>query len=144
MKNLRQTITLTVAWFLLTTTLAHAQSLKGKPYREPAFPYLLDNRLDDGQAQTVLQVRCLPSKRNQERYSTRNTNTNRRLIRDRLLRPYQSNQILIDVEGYCRDVKIRVNEPINGSNYSFDDNQDYPEYPSHNGVSGWQWFLRHQ
>jgi hypothetical protein len=144
MKNLPQTITLAVAWLLLTTTSSHAQSLKREPRREPAFPYLLDNRLDDGQAQTVVRVRCLPNKGNQERYSTRNTNNNRKLIRDRLLRPYQSNEILIDVEGYCRDVKIRVNEPINSSNSNFDDNQDYPEYPSHNGVSGWQWLLRHQ
>jgi hypothetical protein len=144
MKNLPQIITLGVALLLLTATSSHAQSIKREPRREPAFPYLLDNRLDDGQGQTVVRVRCLPNKRNQERYSTRNTDTNRRLIRDRLLRPYQSNEILVDVEGYCRDVKIRVNEPINGSNYNFDDDREYPEYPSHNGVSGWQWLLRHQ
>ncbi|PAX48305.1 hypothetical protein [Brunnivagina elsteri] len=144
MKNSPQIITLGIVLLLLTATHSHAQSIKREPRREPAFPYLLDNRLDDGQAQTVVRVRCLPSKQNQERYSTRNTDTNRRLIRDRILRPYQSNEISIDVEGFCRDIKIRVNEPRNGSNYTFDDNQEYPEYPNHNGVSGWQWFLRNQ
>ncbi|NJL61292.1 MAG: hypothetical protein HC903_05005 [Methylacidiphilales bacterium] len=144
MKNLPQIITVGVALLLLTATTSHGQSLKKEPRREPAFPYLLDNRLNDGQAQTVVRVRCLPSKRNQERYSTRNTDANRRLIRDRLLLPNQSNEILVDVEGYCRDIKIRVNEPINGSNYTFDENQDYPKTPSNTGVSGWQWLLRHR
>ncbi len=145
MKNLLQIITLGIALLLLTATSSHAQSVRGKTPREPVFPYLLDRELDNEQTQTVVRVRCLPIRRNQRYLSSdRNPDANRRLIRDRILRPYQSNQIFIDVEGFCRDVKIRVNEPTNGSNYTFDDEQNYPENRSNTSVSGWEWLLRHQ
>ncbi|BAZ38291.1 hypothetical protein NIES4101_42280 [Calothrix sp. NIES-4101] len=143
MKNLPKIIIFGIAVSLFIVPLATAQSVNRERYREPVFPYLLDHQLDRQQVETVIRVRCLPIRRNQK-YPSGNADNNRRLIRDRLLRPNQANEILIDVEGFCRDVKIRVNEPTNDLNYTFDENGEYEDNWSNRQGSGWQWLLRHR
>lgn len=122
-------ISLSTIFWLSITSLANAGTPRIRD--SSVLPYLLDNPNDS----SVVRVRCLPSHKQE-------VERNRRIIRDSLLRPNQSdNQIVtIDIERNCQNLRIRVHE-----DHQFSDFPDYDpdledSWLTRKG-SGWYWFF---
>ncbi|BAY09047.1 hypothetical protein [Calothrix sp. NIES-2098] len=122
-------ITLSTILLLSVTSLASAETPRNRDSQ--ILPYLLDNPNDN----SLVRVRCVSSHRQQ-------VDRNRRIIRDSLLRPSQSDDrtVTIEIEGNCQNLKIRV-----------DDDAQFSDIPVYNPDlddswltrkgSGWYWFL---
>lgn len=141
--------TLSTILLLCVTSLASAETPSRTIRDSQILPYLLDNPNDN----SLVRVRCV-SKSKQE------IDSKRRIIRDSLLRSdvgdvyrqaalrLRNETVTIEIEGSCRNVKIRVQD---GSDFS-----DYPNYNPHlndnhtefedsswltREGSGWYWLL---
>ncbi|MDZ7957707.1 MAG: hypothetical protein RMY34_07350 [Aulosira sp. DedQUE10] len=135
-------IPLTTTLLLSVTSLASAQTptIRGSQI----LPYLLDNPNES----SLVKVRCVPSDRQEG-------DRNRRMIRDTLLRPTQSdvsrqaasglrNQtVTIEIEGSCRNVRIRVPDDTQFFDFPID-NPDLEDSWLNREGSGWYWFLHRQ
>lgn len=123
-------ITLSTILLLSLTSVASAETPRIRDSQ--ILPYLLDNPNEN----SSVRVRCIPNDRQQ-------VDRNRRIIRDSLLHPSQSDNqtVTIEIEGSCRNLKIRV-----------DDDSQFPDFPVYHPDlddswltrkgSGWDWFLR--
>ncbi|MBD2203306.1 hypothetical protein H6G33_05070 [Calothrix sp. FACHB-1219] len=122
-------ISLSTILLLSITSLASAETPRNRD--SSVLPYLLDNPNDS----SLVRVRCLPSNR---------VERTRRIMRDSLLRPNQSdNQTLrIDIEGNCQNLRIRVHDDNQFSDFP-DYNPDLEDSWLTRKGSGWYWFLRH-
>lgn len=123
-------ITLSTILLLSVTSLANAETPRIRDSQ--ILPYLLDNPNDN----SLVRVRCVPNDRQQ-------VDRNPRIIRDSLLRPSQSNQtetVTIEIEGDCRNVKIRVHDDSEFSDLP-DYNPDLDDSWLTRKGSGWYWFL---
>lgn len=123
-------ITLSTILLLSVTSLANAETPRIRDSQ--ILPYLLDNPNDN----SLVRVRCAPSHRQQG-------DRNRRIIRDSLLRPSQSDQtetVTIEIEGDCRNVKIRVHDRTQFSDFPVEHPDLEDSWLTRKG-SGWYWFL---
>ncbi|AUT03942.1 hypothetical protein CLI64_28130 [Nostoc sp. CENA543] len=134
-------ILLSTTLFLSVAPLASAETPSRSIRNSQILPYLLDHPQDN----SVVRVRCVPKLR-------QHSDSQRRVIRDSLLNsPLEHNDtVTIEIEGNCRNVRVRVQDD---SNYS-----DYPVYDPylddhHPNVedrwltrqgSGWHWLFRNQ
>lgn len=128
-------ITLTTFLCLSIIPFANAQT----PYRSrdsQILPYLLDNPHDN----PTVKVRCLPRERQE-------VEGQRRIIRESLLQSNSGdrhNTVTIEIEGNCRNVRIRVpgeeefSYPPNYHPSEFDE-----DWLTRKG-SGWHWLLHHR
>jgi len=132
-----------VSMLLLLPSLANADTPKRTIRDSQVLPYLLDNP----HTNPTVKVRCWPNHR-QERERERAE------IRNHLLQSNSGDRtadtVTIDIEGSCRNVKIRVQDDA-----SFDDESVYhPDLDEHHPNvddswltrkgSGWYWLLRHR
>ncbi|MBD2386889.1 hypothetical protein [Cylindrospermum sp. FACHB-282] len=133
MRNLRggRIIALSTILCLSITSLAIAQTPDRKIRNSQILPYLLDNPQDN----STVRLRCLPRERQE-------ADRQRRIIRDSLLLPtpsYPQNTVTIEIEGNCRDVRIRVQ---GGSEFS-DPSIYHPSEFDNDWLtrpgSGWYW-----
>jgi hypothetical protein len=123
-------ITLSTIMLLSVTSLASAETPRIRDSQ--ILPYLLDNPNDN----SLVRVRCVPSDRQE-------VERNRRMIRDSLLRPTQSDRnqaVTIEIEGSCQNVKIRVHDDSQFSDFP-DNNPDLEDSWLTRKGSGWYWFL---
>jgi hypothetical protein len=134
-------MTLSVTLFLTMTSLVSAETPSRSIRDSQILPYLLDNPHDN----SLVRVRCV-SRTRQE------VNKKRSVIRDSLLRPNISNSeiVTIEIAGSCRNVRIRVQDDSDYTNYPIYS----PDLDEHDGElddswltregSGWNWLLRNQ
>ncbi|MDZ8055463.1 MAG: hypothetical protein RMX68_000785 [Aulosira sp. ZfuVER01] len=120
-------ITLSTILLLSVTSLASAQTPRMRD--SPILPYLLDNPNDN----SLVKVRCVPRQE---------VNRNRRIIRDSLLRPTQSDNqtVTIEIEGNCENVRIRVHDDSQSSDFPVYNPDLEDSWLTRKG-SGWYWFL---
>ncbi|OUL22614.1 hypothetical protein BV372_30375 [Nostoc sp. T09] len=126
-------ITLSTILLLSVTSLASAQTPRIRDSQ--ILPYLLDNPNDN----SLVKVRCVPSDRQEAQ-------RNRRMIRDSLLRPAQGNHnetVTIEIEGSCRNVRIRVQDDSQFSDFPIDNPDLEDSWLTRKG-SGWYWFRHHR
>ncbi|MBD2364304.1 hypothetical protein H6G36_24515 [Anabaena minutissima FACHB-250] len=134
-------IALTTTLLLSVTPLVSAETPSRSIRNSQILPYLLDNPHDS----SLVRVRCIPKFRQGE-------NRKRSIIRDSLLNSnsQRHDTVTIEIEGNCRNVRIRVQEDSNYSDYpveSPDVDDNYPDvedsWLTREG-SGWHWLLRNQ
>ncbi|BAY20595.1 hypothetical protein NIES2100_03370 [Calothrix sp. NIES-2100] len=122
-------ITLSTILLLSVSSLASADTPRIRDSQ--ILPYLLDNPNEN----SLVRVRCVPS-------HSQNVDRNRRIIRDSLLRPTQSDNqaVTIEIEGNCENVRIRVHDDSQFSDFPRE-NPDLEDYWLNRQGSGWYWFL---
>ncbi|WP_414577314.1 hypothetical protein [Anabaena sp. CCY 9402-a] len=134
-------IALTTTLLLSVTPLVSAETPSRSIRNSQILPYLLDNPRDS----SLVRVRCVPKFRQGE-------NRKRSIIRDSLLNSnsQRHDTVTIEIEGNCRNVRVRVQEDSNYSDYqveSPDVDDNYPDvedsWLTREG-SGWHWLLRNQ
>ncbi|MBE9052358.1 hypothetical protein IQ243_18375 [Nostocales cyanobacterium LEGE 11386] len=138
----REIIVLSTTLLLSVTSVVNAQTPFRRIRDSQILPYLLDNPNHN----SWVRVRCVPSHEQE-------LDKKRDIIRDRLLRPNvgdRNGTVTIEIEGSCRDVRIRVQ-----------DESDFLDYPVYNPYidgnhddfgdswltrpgSGWYWLLQRQ
>ncbi|OUL23664.1 hypothetical protein BV378_20815 [Nostoc sp. RF31YmG] len=126
-------ITLSITLLLSVTSLASAQTPRIR--NSQILPYLLDNPSDN----SLIKVRCVPSDRQEAQ-------RHRRIIRDSLLRPTQGDPnetVTIEIEGSCRNVRIRVQNDSQFSDFPIDNSDLDDSWLTRKG-SGWYWFQDHR
>lgn len=136
--RLGRIIVLSTTLFLTITPLAMAQTPHRSIHESGILPYLLDNPQDN----SLVRVRCVPRFR-------READRERRIIRDSLLQP-NVDAVTIEIEGSCRNVRVRVQDGDDGADYPLynpyldQHHRDFEDGWLTREGSGWRWFLRNQ
>ncbi|UKO97620.1 hypothetical protein [Nostoc sp. UHCC 0870] len=134
-------IALTTTLLLTITPLVSAETPSRSIRDSQILPYLLDHPRDN----PLLRVRCVHQFRQEQ-------DSKRRIIRDSLLNSnsQRHDTITIEIEGNCRNVRIRVQDDSNYSDYPVDSpylDDNHPDvedsWLTRKG-SGWHWLLRPQ
>lgn len=142
-------ILISASILLLLPSLASADTPRRSNHNSQILPYLLDNP----NANPAVRVRCWPSQRQEverERSEIRNhllQSNSGDVWRQEAELLRTSDTVTIEIEGSCRNVKIRVQD-----NASFDDYPVYNPYldEHHSNLddswltrkgSGWHWLL---
>lgn len=143
LKTSGRIMTLSTILSLCITSLASAETPSRTIRDSQILPYLLDNPNDN----SLVRVRCVSKSQHKEERK-------RRIIRDSLLRSDvgdRNETVTIEIEGSCRNVKIRVQDGSDFSNYPnynphLDDN--HTEFKDSSWLtregSGWYWLLHHR
>ncbi|HIK05881.1 MAG TPA: hypothetical protein IGS40_14395 [Trichormus sp. M33_DOE_039] len=134
-------IALSTTLFLSVAPLVSAETPSRSIRDSQILPYLLDHPRDN----SLVRVRCVPKFRQEQE-------SKRRIIRDSLLNSdlERNDTVTIEIEGNCRNVRIRVQDDSNYSNYPvyspyLDDNHpDFGDRWLTREGSGWHWLLRNQ
>ncbi|QIR39977.1 hypothetical protein HCG51_26920 [Tolypothrix sp. PCC 7910] len=120
-------ITLSTTLLLSISSLASAQTPTIRDSQ--ILPYILDNPNEN----SLVRVRCVPNYR-------QDAERNRRIIRDTLLRPTQSEQtVTIEIEGSCRNVRISIPEDTQFFDFPVNNSDLDNSWLTRPG-SGWYWF----
>ncbi|AFY32343.1 hypothetical protein [Calothrix sp. PCC 7507] len=140
--------TLLLSAIFLTTLQTPSSANPAPTIRDSQIlPYLLDNPNDN----SVVKVRCIPQQ-------SREVDRNRRFIRDSLLQSNsgdgaanafgeRNQNITIEIEGSCRNVRIRVQDDANFSDFPVYNPYLDRNHPESNDSwltregSGWYWLL---
>ncbi|AFZ03234.1 hypothetical protein [Calothrix sp. PCC 6303] len=122
------TINLVIYISVLSPVLAqtsNANSSRNYNSKSPIFPYLIEN---PNAGNSLIRIRCLSTQRQLTR------ETQRRIIRDTLLRPETQNTVTIEIEGNCHHIAVPEYQ-------QFDDFAPDDYWLTRPG-SGWDWKLR--
>jgi hypothetical protein len=126
------TINLAIYISVLSPVLAQTSttnSSRNYNSKSQILPYLLEN---PHSRDSLIRIRCLSRQRPESR------ETQRRIIRDNLLRPETQNTVTIEIEGDCDRTPYRMLVPV------YDEFDDFApdDYWLTRPGSGWDWKLR--
>jgi hypothetical protein len=132
------TINLAIYISVLSPVLAQTSTTNSSinyNYKSQILPYLIEN---PHSRDSLIRIRCLSRQRPESR------ETQRRIIRDNLLRPETQNTVTIEIEGDCVVYHRRYRTPYRMLVPVFDEFDDFApdDYWLTRPGSGWDWKLR--